>query len=294
MFEGNAPADVRENLLLQQLLEAESVQSATAGRLWLGAPNSIKGPTEVVFQRQSGNNLVIVGQREEATLAMFSVGLIALAAQFRPGAARFILCDISPPGSPPREFLERIVQAIPHPVTLAKQSDLGGILNGLVSEMKQRTDDESAVSSSPAFLFIHGLQRFNKLRFEEDFGFSASDAEAAPNPGALLNTLVCEGTRLGFHVIASCDSYNNVSRFLSRKALSEFEMRVLFQMSPNDSASLIDNPKAGSLGLHRALFYNQQEGHLETFRPYALPSGEWIDYAARNLERLLKTRPAPS
>jgi S-DNA-T family DNA segregation ATPase FtsK/SpoIIIE len=100
--------------------------------------------------------------------------------------------------------------------------------------------------------------------------------------------LVCEGTRLGFHVIASCDSYNNVSRFLSRKALSEFEMRVLFQMSPNDSASLIDNPKAASLGLHRALFYNQQEGHLETFRPYALPGGEWIEYAGTSLKRLLK------
>src|SRR5262249_24349000 len=77
-FEGNAPADVRENRLLQSLLEAESFQASSAGRIWLGAPNSIKGPTEVVFQRQSGNNLVIVGQREEATLAIFSLGLIAL------------------------------------------------------------------------------------------------------------------------------------------------------------------------------------------------------------------------
>ena len=34
-------------------------------RIWLGAPNSIKGPTEAVFQRQSGSNLLIVGQREE-------------------------------------------------------------------------------------------------------------------------------------------------------------------------------------------------------------------------------------
>jgi hypothetical protein len=80
-----------------------------------------------------------------------------------------------------------------------------------------------------------------------------------------------------------------VSRFLSRKALTEFEMRVLFQMSANDSASLIDNPKASALGLHRALFYNEQEGYLETFRPYALPATEWIDETARNLSRLLKS-----
>ena len=67
-------------------------------------------------------------------------------------------------------------------------------------------------------------------------------------------------------MIATCDTYNNVNRFLSRKALSEFEMRVLFQMSANDSASLIDTPKASTLGLHRALFYNEQEGYLEVFR----------------------------
>ena len=84
-------------------------------------------------------------------------------------------------------------------------------------------------------------------------------------------------------IIAACDTYNNVNRFLSRKALTEFEMRVLFQMSANDSASLVDSPKASTLGLHRALFYNQQEGQLETFRPYALPNREWIEQATAKL-----------
>ena len=65
-------------------------------------------------------------------------------------------------------------------------------------------------------------------------------------------------------------------------------MRVLFQMSTNDSASLCDDPKASALGLHRALFYNEQEGYLETFRPYALPASDWVESAARNLARLVK------
>ena len=91
---------------------------------------------------------------------------------------------------------------------------------------------------------------------------------------------------MGIHVIATCDTFNNVNRFLGRKALSEFEMRVLFQMSANDSASLIDNPKASTLGLHRALFYNEHEGYLETFRPYALPPSSWIEAVATYLARL--------
>jgi hypothetical protein len=79
-----------------------------------------------------------------------------------------------------------------------------------------------------------------------------------------------------------------VTRYLGRKALTEFEMRVLFQMGANDSASLIDNPKASTLGLHRAVFYNEQEGQLETFRPYALPDRAWLDEAGGQLARLLK------
>jgi DNA segregation ATPase FtsK/SpoIIIE-like protein len=288
VFEGNAPADVRENALLRGLLEAPSIKLAAAGRIWLGAPNSIKGPTEAVFRRQSGNNLLLVGQREETMLALLSLGLVSLAAQYPLGAARFILGDGTAPGTSQREFIERIIQAIPHPITRAKPGDLGDIMQELAGEMKQRSEAADAEAAPPVFLFIGGLQKYSKLRYEEDFGFATTDAEAPLNPAIVLNNLICEGTRLGFHVIATCDTYNNVNRYLSRKAFSEFEMRVLFQMSANDSASLIDNPKASMLGLHRALFYNAQEGYLETFRPYAPPGREWVEQAAQDLARLLK------
>ena len=76
---------------------------------------------------------------------------------------------------------------------------------------------------------------------------------------------------------------SNVNRFMNRKALAEFSMRVIFQMSANDSASLIDNPKASTLGLHRALFFHEQEGVLETFRPYAMPNPEWFHQAAEKM-----------
>src|SRR5262249_26222196 len=104
VFEGNTPAEIAENTLLEQLLQAESVTRPAAGRIWLGAPNSIKGPTEAVFYRQGGNNLLVVGQREEGTLAIVSLGLIAQAGQYPIGAGRFITLYISPAGSAPRRF----------------------------------------------------------------------------------------------------------------------------------------------------------------------------------------------
>ena len=292
VFEGDAPSDVRENLILQELLQSGALSSGgsdpkplksgapSAARIWLGAPNSIKGPTEAVFQKQSGNNLLVVGQNDDAILAILSVALVSLAAQYRNDKARLIVLDSHPPGSSAREFLERTVDLLSG-ITLAKPGDLPQIIADLSTELKSRTENDS--SDAPRiFLVIHGLQKFGKLRYEDDFSF-ASDDETAANPAAQLNKLIMEGPAHGIHLIATCDTYNNVNRFLSKKAFSEFGMRVLFQMSANDSASLIDNPKAGTLGMHRAVFYNEQEGYLELFRPYALPSLDWIRQAAQHL-----------
>ncbi len=280
VFEGNAPADVRENRLLAKLLHNPPPASGPA-RLWLGAPNSIKGPTEAIFRRQGGSHLLMVGQREETVLALLSLGVLALAAQFPPGGVRLILCETTPPGTSVRAYLEEVLQSSAQGVTLVKPGEVSGLMQELELELKRRTEEPDPDSAPPIFLFIQDLQKFAKLRYEEDFSFSGGGASEA-NPGAIFNSLLSEGARLGIHIITTCDTYNNVSRFLSRKALSEFEMRVLFQMSANDSASLIDSPRASMLGMQRALFYNAHEGYLETFRPYALPPLEWVESVRGN------------
>jgi hypothetical protein len=212
------------------------------------------------------------------------VALISLAAQHPKTRARFFVFDCSAPDSAEAKFLERAVQAIPQAIKLVRAGDVDEVMTGLAAEQQQRANDPGAVTTE-TYLLIHGLQRNKKLRFDEEMSFSL-DAGAGGNPGLQLNKLICEGASLGFHVIANCDTYNNVMRFLSRKALSEFEMRVVFQMSANDSASLIDSPQANNLGLHRALLFNGQEGWLETFRPYALPDAGWLAEAGQKLARL--------
>ncbi len=285
VFEGDAPADVRENVLLRNLLANGATQPTLAARMWLGAPNSIKGPTEAVFEKQSGNNLLVVGQRDEAVLAMLSIGIISLAAQFPADSVRFILFDAAQPGTAERELMERTVRAVPQKIALAKNTDAEAIMNELAAELKVRAEG-SDVDAKPIFLFIHDLQKFSKLRHEDDFSFSSD--ESGEKPSALFTKIIAEGPAFGIHVIVTCDTYNNINRFMSKKAFSEFEMRILFQMSANDSASLIDNPKAGTLGLHRALLYNEQEGYLEVFRPYSLPTDVWIREANDHLTRILR------
>jgi hypothetical protein len=166
---------------------------------------------------------------------------------------------------------------------VARGQDINGVMSEISTEMKARVSGERPADAPPIFLFIHGLHKFKKLRHEDDFSFSSSSADSSPS--AEFTDLINEGSSHGIHIVVTVDTFNNVNRFMSRKALSEFEMRVVFQMSANDSASLIDSPKASGLGLHRALFYNEHDGTLETFRPYATPPPEWIAQARQKLAR---------
>ena len=275
VFEGNMPADVRDNALLAAALANPPLKAPPDPKCWLGMPNAIKGPTEAMFPRQSGRHLLLVGQNDEAVAAIMGLGMLALAAQHpRANAPKFYLVHSALAGTPDCEFLESIAQG--H-AQVSQGHEAPEFIAEIHAEMKRRSDEGSA-GDPPIYLFVHGLQKFRKLRYEEDFSFGGDDA---PKPGSQLNDIISEGPPLGIHLITSLDTLNNVNRSLSRKAVSELGMRVLFQMSANDSASLIDSPKASMLGLHRALFYSEHESRMETFRPFALPDAGWVEDAVR-------------
>jgi S-DNA-T family DNA segregation ATPase FtsK/SpoIIIE len=283
VFEGNAPADIRENALLADILANRPKQSPPSPKLWLGAPNAIKGPTEAVFHRQSGNHLLIIGQRDDAIAGIMASALLALSAQIQKDELRLVVIDSNPPGSPERQLLEGISDALPHELSSNHDHDVDTLIGEVASEMQRRSDAPTAAEYPALFVLINGVQRYKKLRYDDDLAYSFDASPESTNPALQLNDIICEGAALGIHLIAAIDSYNNIGRTLSRKALSEFEMRILFQMSSNDSAALVDSSKGASLGMHRALFYNEHEGYLETFRPYALPEAQWLADACSKL-----------
>jgi hypothetical protein len=291
VFEGNAPADIRDNTLLEDILETAPAKVPEIGRAWMGAPNSIKGPTEAIFHRQSGNNLLMVGQREEASLSILGLSLMALGAQYPAGQARFFFFQGATDGQGP-VFIETIAKSLPHEVKIISAHEAGAAMKEISAELKRRMTD-GASGLGPVYVFVSGLHKFKKLRHEDDFSFSAGDSDAEADPGAQFDELMREGPAYGMHLLVTVDSYSNVTRFMSRKGVTEFEMRVAFQMSSNDSASLIDSPRASGLGLHRALFFNEREGTLETFRPYALPGAAWMEQAVEKLARREKPAAEP-
>ncbi len=274
VFEGDAPADVRDNTALHHTLLATPTSPPASARTWLGAPNSIKAPTEVSFSRRSADHLLAVGQRDDALLAMAGIALAALAAQFPHGSAEFIVLDGSAPEARDHAWLQAIAARLPHPVTIARPADTPAVIQKLADTLHARTAANTPATPTATFLIIHALQQFRALRQDDSFGFASPDTP--PATGALFQELLSDGPPQGIHVIASCDTYANVMRSVGRKGLSEFGYRVLYQMSANDSASLVDTPAASRLGLHRALLYLDREGHTEVFRPYALPDPQTL------------------
>jgi DNA polymerase III delta prime subunit len=269
VFEGNMPADIARNLELNELIAADASESRSAVSVWLGTPNAIKGPTRTLLRRQGGDNLIIVGQQDKTALALCVVALRALAAQKRPDDARFVILDGSPSDSPDHGRLAATMASCEHDVQDIAYNKVPEAVAELAAEQKRRQDaDESRAPS--VFVVVYGLQRYRKLRNEDDYSFSEGDT-----PDQQFAELLREGPDVGIHLLIWCDTVNNLNRTLTRKTLREFDHKVLFQMSANDSMALIDSTAAGNLGMHRAVFHNEQEGIEETFNPYALPDPDW-------------------
>jgi S-DNA-T family DNA segregation ATPase FtsK/SpoIIIE len=275
VFEGNTPVDIRENVELAEAVSSGTVKVAGAPRAWLGAPNAIKGPTCATFGQQNGGHLLILGQNDEMAFSMVISSLISLAAQYSEGLVEFLVLDALPDHSSHRELLDQVVSLLPQTVRTLRDESLEDMMEYLDYKLepggKETGEPEKAI-----FVLVTGLQFFKKLKPEDEFSFGAGNEEGSTQPCNVFERMIREGPGVGIHAIVTVDSYNSAQRYLNRKALSEFEMRVLFQMSANDSAALIDNTKASQLGLHRALFCNERRGFLETFRPYAMPEKDWI------------------
>jgi len=282
VFEGSAPADITENRQLAACLEQPA--PGDPPRIWLGAPVTIKEPTAVTIRRQSGANILIIGQRDDLARNLMSATIVSLAAQCPAGGkgARFIILDGSPPDAPGAGAFERLAAVIPHDCRSVGWHDVAGVIAELAKEVDRRmTEDQHNASS--VFLLIFGLQRYRMLRRNEDaFGFSREE-ETKAHPDIQFADLLREGPPVGVHTLAWANTLSTLERTLDRQTIHEFDHRVLFQMSAADSSNLIDSPIANQLGLHRALLHSEEQGGIERFRPYAAIKDDWLAEVGRKL-----------
>lgn len=190
-------------------------------------------------------------------------------------ASRFYILDGTRPEAPEAGTWQRIAEALPHRIEVGAQRDTARIINEVATELARR-EAAGEDDAPPVYLVIFNGGRFRDLRrSEDDFSFSM-DKDKPPSPDKQWAEILRNGPAWGVFTLLWCDSYNNVNRMLERMTLREFEMRVAFQMSAADSSSFLDTPAATRLNVHRGLFASEDLGTLEKFRPYGVPTAEWL------------------
>jgi len=234
--------------------------------------------------------MLIVGQRDDLGSAILAMSMVSLAAGFdpHPGGAlgkpgRFVLLEPAIAEEKPDILISRAAAHLPHEVEVVGRLGVGDAVGRLAAEVRRRLDDQ-VLDGESVFVIVRDLGRFRELRKDEgDFGFSMGDKKATPADNFL--SVLKDGPAVGIHLIIWCDSLTNLQRTFDRNAVKEFELRVLFQMSGNDSSQLVDSPIAAKLGPQRAMFVHEETGTLEKFRPYAFPTPEWLETVSAAIRR---------
>ncbi len=231
-----------------------------------------------------------MGSNDEAALGVSAAALLSLATQFAPArsdtervGARFFVLDGTPEDHPLVDALARVAAVLPHGVPVGRYRDAARVLAEVAAEVERRQQADGG-DGPEVFLFIHDLPRFRELRRRED-DFSFSRREEAASPADHLDLILREGSSLGVHLIAWCDTVNNLNRHFTHQQLREFGMRILFQMSPTDSGHLLDSPQASKLGPYRALYSSEELNLTEKFRPYGVPGDEWLEPVAASFRK---------
>ena len=299
VFEGNVAARLSDNAEIAAILDdAEPTRRAAA---YLGEAVAIKPPTHVALRRQAGGNLLVIGQQEENVQATLAAAVVSLALTDTfagdEGAGRpaFRVLDSTPADSANAGLLRRVADSMGLDAEFVDFRALPDLMADLRQELKDRLDP-SAPAKPSLYVVVAGLQRFRALQRDESasaFGAATSSfadilgegeaSEAAPppaRPDEVLADLLRDGPSVGIHVVLSVDTLAQLERRLSRESVREFDAKVLFQMSANDSSVLVDSPAANRLGFYRGLLASEEQGTLEKFRPYGPPDAALLDRLA--------------
>ena len=279
VFEGNVAADVARNELLHKAWSAPAPDDVPlAPRAWLGEAIAIKEPPANVFHRRSGSNLLLVGQQEEAAMGVMASALLSVAA-FSPHGeqrSRLIILDGTRPEANEAGYWNRLQEMSGLTCSVVKPRDAAQTIAELCQDATDSDMDDDRERAA-TFLFIYNLSRFRELqKSEDDFGFGSFGEQTRSSSAEQLATVLREGPARGIHTILWSDTHTNLMRWIDRQSLRDMEARVLFQMSSTDSSNLMDSSAAAQLGQHRAIFYSEDQGRAERFRPYGLPSDDFL------------------
>lgn len=269
IFEGNRAATWNREAAVRAIEVARVERNPEACWCVVGESVAISPAVVVPLTDQAGRNLMIVGGDDEQTasavLSITSSFIANYAAKHTPHIA---LVQGAKPTDAMCLALPKRMLKLPAQLQVADVRGADAMLADLHAMLKSRMEaPENHAQWQPILLNILNIGRLRSLRPEDEFGLG-SFGEAKMTPDKHLEELLREGPSHRIHVLVTAENANVVSRWLSRMSLREIEIRMLMQMSANDSTHLIDSVAAAHLGSHVMLLHDDATSTEVRFRPY--------------------------
>lgn len=269
IFGGSDVALLDASPLSRLMTQPQMQQARLKPRLWLGEPVTLGDPVEVLLRRQDGANVLAVGQDEDLGQGMLLAMIVSVLLGHGRGVDVRVL-DFMPVDDGFTAAVRSLGRAFP--VHVARRRELAEVLTSVRTEVADRVERDD-FRAPPLLLVLNGVGRARDFDVDDDVHARSEDFDALRT----LEAIVREGPEVGVHTLAWCDQLESLQRRFSRATTREFAIRVAMRMKADASTALIGTTYASLLRETQALLFDEESNRLTKFRPYQMPSAQFIE-----------------
>lgn len=217
---------------------------------WLGQEFNVRGQTKVILRRRQRENILLVGDYNEARFGMLTGLLTSFAVNSSPSNNEFYIIDKTTPGAPWNNALSYLCDSLLKPLnckfdytTKNKEAEIS-ILN-LIEELTKRLEqsEEDRADFTNIFLCIADPDKLESLCQTPNKYGNLEDSDL----GKKLQEIYVQGPSVGIFTVLAFESVMSILAVISKKNMNYFRHRVALQMSEDDSFNFLKKREASKL-----------------------------------------------
>ena len=291
-------SNVEDNIYnpLQKFKNGENVDF-NENSIMIGEPLKLINNMRMVFKNRTSSNMLVIGNDEQKSRTLFTFAAISMALHKlssndykRPTNVSIYLLDYAPiEDFYEKDVLIELSKMLPHYIKYVSFDNTNDALSELYTNFMQR--EKGDAEKEDTYLLVYGLQRARELRSNniyqsksnfddfDEFGESVKQ-QLSVKPYEMFTHLLQRGASVGINSLVWED---NFKVFMAHYAnmLSNFDMRVAFNMADEDSINYIEEPNGSKIGENSAVYsYNGNQ----KFRPYKKPDIDWLKQICKRIE----------
>ena len=285
-------SNVEDNIYnpFQKFARGENI-GFNESRVLVGESLQLFNTLKMTFKTKASSNMLIIGNDDQKARTMFTFCALSLALNSltlnnykKPSEQSIFIVDYAPMEDfYEKDILIELVKLLPAYVKYVTFEDSGIILDELYSDLSARKKNN--IPKASKYFMLFGLQRARDLRsndpyqskkhatagIDDGFGLDIQQKLSVTPYDEFLNILQ-SGAANGIHSIIWEDNFKTFMAHYS-SMLANFDMRVGFTMSDDDSVLFMEEPGGSQISENNAVFsYNGNQ----KFRPYKKPDLDWL------------------